>query len=130
MCVLLVAGSIIVDFCECVRVVKKGSSQGTVECGFLHAAGRNTLRNADRLNDLEDCGPTHHEDEQRQQPRSDRVLLLGVLRRLGHVSSLGDVAAGLLVGHADSLLGGHGALCWVWVVRANHSNKKKCGNRC
>lgn len=75
--------------------------------------GRNTLRNPDRLNDLEDCGPAHHEDEQRQQPRTDRVLLLGVLRRLGDVSALGDVAASLLVGHADSLLGGHCALCWV-----------------
>lgn len=90
---------------------------------------RNTLRNADRLNDLEDCGTAHHEDEQRQQPRTNGVLLLGVLRRLGHVSALGDVAASLLVGHADSLLGGHCAfVCLLlggWVTRANHSNETK-----
>lgn len=87
---------------------------------------RNTLRNADRLDDLEDCGTAHHEDEQRQQPRTNGVLLLGVLRRLGHVSALGDVAAGLLVGHADSLLGGHCAFvccCWGWVERANHKSR-------
>lgn len=76
---------------------------------------RNTLRNADRLDDLEDCGTAHHEDEQRQQPRTDGVLLFDVLRRLGDVSALGDVAAGLLVGHADSLLWGHCAL-FVWVT--------------
>lgn len=102
---------------------------GSLACGSLHA-GRNTLRNADRLDDLEDRGPTHHEDKQRQQPRSDRVFFLSVLRRLGHVSALGDVAAGLLVGHTDSLLGGHCALCWGWVVRANHWNKTKNSNPC
>lgn len=81
------------------------------------AMARNTLRNADRLNDLEDCRTAHHEDEQRQQPRTNGVLLLGILRRLGHVSALGDVAASLLVGHADSLLGGHCAfVCCCWGV--------------
>lgn len=72
-----------------------------------------SLRDTDRLDDLEDGRTAHDEDEQRQQPRSDGVLLLGGLGRLGHVAALGDVAAGLLVGHADSLLGSH--CCVVFV---------------
>lgn len=114
-----------------VNVKKRGLSfgEGSKPVGPPRV-GRNTLRNPDRLNDLEDCGPTHHEDEQRQQPRTDRVLLLGVLRRLGDVSALGDVAASLLVGHADSLLGGHCALCWVgWYVQIARTRRKN-GNRC
>lgn len=134
-CVCFVAGSM---FCECVyecvkKVSRKSTAVHTGDKGDSRDGARNTLRNANRLDDLEDCGTAHHEDEQRQQPRSDGVLLLGVLRRLGDVSALGDVAAGLLVGHADSLLGGH---CAVVVVRlrANHSNKRgrigRYGNYC
>lgn len=66
-----------------------------------------SLRDTDRLDDLEDGRTAHDEDKQRQQPRSHGVLLLGGLGRLGHVAALGDVTAGLLVGHADSLLGSH-----------------------
>lgn len=66
-----------------------------------------SLRDTDGLDDLEDGRTAHDEDEQRQQPRSHGVLLLGGLGRLGHVAALGDVTAGLLVGHADSLLGSH-----------------------
>lgn len=95
------------------------------------------LRNADRLDDLEDCRTAHHEDEQRQQPRTHGVLLLGVLRRLGHVSALGDVAAGLLVGHADSLLRGHCAFvcccCWEVGLRVQITRtrrRKSRANRC
>lgn len=81
------------------------------------AARARALRDTDRLDDLEDGRTAHDEDEQRQQPRSDGVLLLGALVRLGHVAALGDVAAGLLVSHADSLLWGHcsrvGCVC-LW----------------
>lgn len=120
--------------CECVKKVsRKSTAVHTGDIGDSRDGARNTLRNANRLDDLEDCGTAHHEDEQRQQPRSDGVLLLGVLRRLGDVSALGDVAAGLLVGHADSLLGGHCADVVVG-LRANHSNKRgrigRYGNYC
>lgn len=117
-CVFFVAGSM---FCECVyecvkKVSRKSTAVHTGDRGDSRDGARNTLRNANRLDDLEDCGTAHHEDEQRQQPRSDGVLLLGVLRRFGDVSALGDVAAGLLVGHADSLLGGHCAVVCCWVT--------------
>lgn len=72
---------------------------------FISVAG--TLRDADRLDDLEDGRTAHHEYEQRQQPWSHRVLFLGVLVRFGHVAAHCDIATGLLVGDADSLLGGH-----------------------
>lgn len=72
---------------------------------FISVAG--SLRDADRLDDLEDGRTAHHEYEQRQQPRSDGVLLLGVLGRFGHVAAHCDVAAGFLVRDANSLLGGH-----------------------
>lgn len=62
---------------------------------------------ANRLNDLEYRRAAHDKDEQGQQPRSDRVLFLGVLGRFGHVATHRDVLAGLLVGNADSLLRGH-----------------------
>lgn len=73
-----------------------------------------SLRDANRLDDLEDCRSAHDEDEQGQQPGSDGVLLLCGLVRLGHIAALGDVAAGLFVGHADSLLWSHfSLLCLV-----------------
>lgn len=65
------------------------------------------LRYADRLNDLEYRGTAHDKDEQGQQPRTHRVLLVGALRRFRHVATHRDVLAGLLVGDFDSLLGSH-----------------------
>lgn len=130
---MCVAGSIIfvvVNVFECEEGAAVGENRRL--CGFPPPRWeRNTLRNADRLNDLEDCGPTHHEDEQREQPGTDRVLLFGVLRRLGDVSALGDVAAGLLVGHTDSLLGSHCALCDGLYVQITRTGRKKGSrNRC
>lgn len=127
MCVLL-----LVPLCECVYECEEGLPREAPpdEDFRIPAMARNTLRNADRLDDLEDCGTAHHEDEQRQQPRSNGVLLLGVLRRLGDVSALGDVAAGLLVGHADSLLGGHCAfVCLLGLGYACKSLERDEENR-
>lgn len=118
-------------FCECVYECEEGFVGGILRAGVEDSRRcvHSTLRNSDRLDDLEDCRAAHDEDEQRQQPRTDRVLLFGVLRRLGDVSALGDVAAGLLVGHADSLLRGHCVLIWGvgFGLRANHSNRTKIG---
>lgn len=82
-----------------------------VRCNCCDVA--RSLRDANRLDDLEDCRSAHDEDEQCQQPGSHGVLFLSGLVRFGHIAALGDVAAGLLVGHADSLLWSHCLLCLV-----------------
>lgn len=132
MCVFLLLVPFLFSFCECVYECEEGlPREAPPEEGFrIPAMARNTLRNSDRLDDLEDCGAAHHEDEQRQQPRTNGVLLLGILRRLGHVSALGDVAASLLVGHFDSLLGGHCAfVCWLGLGYACKSLERDEENR-
>lgn len=73
-----------------------------------------SLRDADRLDDLEDCRSAHDEDEQCQQPGSNGVLFLCGLVWFGHIAALGDVPASLLVGHADSLLWSHFCCVWLW----------------
>lgn len=83
-----------------------------VRCNCCDVA--RSLRDANRLDDLEDCRSAHDEDEQCQQPGSNGVLFLSGLGRFGHIAALGDVAAGLLVGHADSLLRSH-FFCCVWL---------------
>lgn len=95
-------------------------------------AGR-SLRDTDRLDDLEYGRTAHDEDEQRQQPRSDGVFFFGGLGRFGHVTALGNVAAGLLVGHADSLLGSH-CCCLCLVLRCQRgmckSSFSASGGKC
>lgn len=108
---LVVHVCVCVSVCECIfrggveKFVKRAVVSLPPSLLLLYAT--RSLRDTNRLDDLEDCRTAHHEDEQRQQPRSDGVLLLGVLVRLGDVTAQRDVAAGLLVGDADSLLGGH-----------------------
>ena len=82
---------------------------------------------ANRLNDLEYRRAAHDKDEQGQQPRSDRVLFLGVLGRFGHVATHRDVLAGLLVGNADSLLRGHLSVFCCEVFSAVNTARGKGG---
>lgn len=68
------------------------------------------LSHADGLDDLEHSWTTHYEDEETQEPGTNRVFIISRSRCFGHVSSHSDVLGGLLVGDPDSLLGGHD--CW------------------
>lgn len=81
---------------------------------------------ADRLNDLEYRRTAHNEDEQGQQPRSDRILFLGVFRRFGHIATHRNVLAGLLVGNTDSLLWGHLSVCLLCEVLNTESGNVLC----
>jgi len=80
------------------------------------------LSKSNGLDDLEDGWSTHDKHEQRQHPRSNRILFDFRFISLRHVSSLSYILACLLVGNTHSLWSDHRWSTIWWVVDANQAS--------
>merc|ERR1719367_237275 len=84
-----------IDFVMLVRIVSKGLISLKSCCsGHTYT-----------LNNLKHSGPTHHKNEEGEQPRSNRILFLVILIRLWNVPPLSHVLHCLFVGDFHPLLG-------------------------